>query len=29
MVTKEMISNGKFNDVTTRAKEAVNLVKDL
>ena len=29
MVTKEMISNGKFNDVTALAKEAVNLVKGL
>jgi 2-dehydro-3-deoxyphosphogluconate aldolase/(4S)-4-hydroxy-2-oxoglutarate aldolase len=29
MVTKEMIANGKFNEVTTLAKEAVNLVKGL
>jgi 2-dehydro-3-deoxyphosphogluconate aldolase/(4S)-4-hydroxy-2-oxoglutarate aldolase len=29
MVTKEMISNNKFNEVTTLAKEAVNLVKGL
>jgi 2-dehydro-3-deoxyphosphogluconate aldolase / (4S)-4-hydroxy-2-oxoglutarate aldolase len=29
MVTKEMISNRKFNEVTTLAKEAVNLVKRL
>jgi 2-dehydro-3-deoxyphosphogluconate aldolase / (4S)-4-hydroxy-2-oxoglutarate aldolase len=29
MVTKEMISNGKFHEVATLAKEAVNLVKGL
>jgi 2-dehydro-3-deoxyphosphogluconate aldolase/(4S)-4-hydroxy-2-oxoglutarate aldolase len=29
MATKEMISNSKFNEVTTLAKEAVNLVKGL
>ena len=29
MVTKEMISNRKFNEVTTLAQEAVNLVKGL
>jgi 2-dehydro-3-deoxyphosphogluconate aldolase/(4S)-4-hydroxy-2-oxoglutarate aldolase len=29
MVTKEMISNGRFNDVTALAQEAVNLVKGL
>ncbi|MGD1044473.1 MAG: bifunctional 4-hydroxy-2-oxoglutarate aldolase/2-dehydro-3-deoxy-phosphogluconate aldolase [Bacteroidota bacterium] len=29
MVTKEMISNGKFNEMTTLVKEAVNLVKGL
>jgi 2-dehydro-3-deoxyphosphogluconate aldolase / (4S)-4-hydroxy-2-oxoglutarate aldolase len=29
MVTKEMIVNGKFNDVTVLAKEAVNLVRGL
>jgi len=29
MVTKEMISNGKFNEITTLAKEAVNLINGL
>jgi 2-dehydro-3-deoxyphosphogluconate aldolase/(4S)-4-hydroxy-2-oxoglutarate aldolase len=29
MVTREMISNSKFNEVTTLAQEAVNLVKGL
>ena len=29
MVTKELISKGKFNKVTTLTKEAVNLVKEL
>jgi len=29
MVAKELISNGKFNEVTVLAKEAVNLVKGL
>jgi 2-dehydro-3-deoxyphosphogluconate aldolase / (4S)-4-hydroxy-2-oxoglutarate aldolase len=29
MVTKEMISNGKFNEMTTLVKEAVNLIKGL
>ena len=29
MVTKEMISNGKFNEIATLAKEAVNLIKGL
>jgi 2-dehydro-3-deoxyphosphogluconate aldolase/(4S)-4-hydroxy-2-oxoglutarate aldolase len=29
MVTKEMISNGKFNEVTALAKEAVSIVKSL
>jgi 2-dehydro-3-deoxyphosphogluconate aldolase/(4S)-4-hydroxy-2-oxoglutarate aldolase len=29
MVTKELISNGKFNEIATLAKEAVNLIKGL
>jgi hypothetical protein len=29
MVTKEMISNNKFSEVTALAKEAVHLVKNL